>query len=219
LALMQDILNWDPTNQDVSTWVTNYPDNNATVAEEQASVALLQTGQYNLTSAQLAEYDADLQAINPELPQYFTNDGIVTDPNYVDYANQLEAGTLSSSSWTFDPEYGGYNPNLLGSDLLTLLTNNQWNFSSLENVNTVGFLLDPAQGDPGLSAAAAVPASAAMVSNLANLPSLSTDLTALLASFGTTAGADAVSAALAELSAQFTADLATVVPQSLLGLF
>jgi hypothetical protein len=218
LALMQDILAWDPTNQDVSTWVANYPDNNATVAEEQASVALLQTGQYNLTSAQLAEYDADLQAINPELPQYFTNDGIVTDPNYLDYANQLDSGTLTSSSWTFDPEYGGYNPNLLGSDLLTLLTNNQWNFTSLENVNTVGFLLDPAQGDPGLSAAAVAPASAA-VSNLANLPALSTDLSALLASFGTTAGADAVSAALAELSAQFTADLAAVVPQSLLGLF
>jgi hypothetical protein len=216
LALVKDVLAWDPTNQDVSTWVANYPDNNATVAEEQASVALLQTGQYNLTSAQLAEYDADLQAINPELPQYFTNDGIVTDPNYVAYSDALVNGQTLPA---FDPVYGGYNPNLLGTDLLTLLTNNQWNFSSLENVNTVGFLLDPAQGDPGLSAAAAVPASTD-VSSLANFDaSLSTDLSTLLASFGTTAGADAVSAALAELSAQLTADLAAIVPQSVLGLF
>jgi hypothetical protein len=213
LALVQDILAWDPTNQDVSTWVANYPDNNATLAEAQASVALLQTGEYNLTAAQLAEYDADLSAINPELPAYFTNDGIITDPNYVAYSDALVNGNPLPA---FDPVYGGYDPNLVGQDLLTLLTNNEWNFSSLENINTVGFLLDPAQGDPGLLAAAAVPASAD-VSGVD--PSLSTDLSTLLASFGTTAGADAVSAALAEISAQLTADLANFVPQSLLSLF
>jgi hypothetical protein len=212
LALVQDILAWDPTNQDVATWVANYPDNNATVAEQEASVALLQTGQYNLTPEQLAAYDADLNAINPELPAYFTNDGIVTDPNYLDYSEALTNGTPLPA---FDPVYGGYDPNLLGTDLLTLLTNNQWNFSSLENINTVGFLLDPAQGDPGLFAAAAEPAAGASSLD----PSLSTDLSTLLAGLGTTAGADTLSQLFAELSAQFTADLATIVPQSLLGLF
>jgi len=215
LALVQDILAWDPTNQDIATWVANYPDNNATLAEEEASVALLQTGQYNLTPEQLAEYDADLNAINPELPAYFTNDGIVTDPNYVAYSEALTNGTPLPA---FDPVYGGYDPNLLGSDLLTLLTNNEWNFSSLENINTVGFLLDPAQGDPGLGAAA-VPAATDASSATSVVPSLSTDLSTVLASLGTTAGADTLSALTAELSAQLTADLAAIVPQSVLGLF
>ncbi|MGA8332570.1 MAG: hypothetical protein WB777_25295 [Mycobacterium sp.] len=213
LALVQDILNWDPTNKDVATWVANYPDNNATLAEEEASVALLQTGQYNLTAAQLLEYDNDLTAINPELPYLFTNDGIVTDPNYLAYSDALVNGQTLPA---FDPEYGGYNPGLVGEDYWTLLTNNEWNFSSLENVNIVGFLLDPAQGDPGLSAAAAVPA-AADISGVD--PSLSSDLSTLLASLGATVGSDAVSAAIADISAQISADLATIVPQSLLSLF
>jgi hypothetical protein len=219
LALVQDILNWDPSNTTVAQWVADYPDNNATLAEAQASVALLQTGQYNLTPEQLATYDADLSAINPELPYLYTNDGIVTDPNYLAYATALENGTTLPA---FDPTYGGYNPELVGQDYLTLLTNNEWNFASLENVNVVGFLLDPAQGDPGLSAAA-VPAAAAdpsVSTDLSSLdPTLSTDLSTLLASLGTTVGADTVSQLVSELTAQLTADLAAVVPQSLLGMF
>ena len=208
LALVQDILAWDPSNTTVAQWVADFPDNNATTVESEDAVALLQTGQYNLTPDQLATYDADLTAINPELPALLTNDGIVTDPNYLAFAD----GTTT----TFDPTYGGYDPILVIQDLQTLLTNNDWNFSSLDNVNTVGFLLDPAEGDPGLSAAAAVPA-ATDVSSLD--PSLSSDLSSLLAGLGTTAGADSLSALTAELSAQLTADLAAVVPQSLLGLF
>jgi hypothetical protein len=209
LGLMQDILAWDPTNTNISEWIANFPDNNATTVESELSVALLQTGQYNLTPDQLATYDADLAAINPELPAYYTNDGIVTDPNYLAFGD----GTTTD----FDPTYGGYDPNLLGSDILTLLTNNQWNFSSLENINTVGFLLDPAQGDPGLSAAAE-PASA--TTDLSSLdPSLTSDLSTLLASFGTTAGADTLSTVMAEISAQLAADFASFVPQSVLGLF
>jgi hypothetical protein len=216
LALVQDIEAWDPTNTTVQEWITNYPDNNASITEAQASVALLQTGQYNLTPEQLATYDADLNAINPELAAYYTNDGIVTDPNYLAYSEALTNGTTLPA---FDPVYGGYNPELIGSDLLTLLTNNEWNFASLENINTVGFLLDPAQGDPGLSAAtaAAEPAGTADLSSLD--PSLTTDLSTLLASLGTTAGADALSQLTAELTAQLTADLAAIVPQSLLGMF
>jgi hypothetical protein len=44
-------------------------------------------------------------------------------------------------------------------------------------------------------------------------------MSALLASLGATLSSDAVSAALAEISAQITADLATFVPQSVLSLF
>jgi hypothetical protein len=206
-ALVADILAWDPSNTTIQDWLTS-DDSAATTTEAEDSVALLQTGDYNLTPDQLATYDADLTAINPELPYLFTNDGIVTDPNYLAFGD----GTTT----TFDPTYGGYDPNLVGQDYLTLLTNNDWNFSSLDNVNTVGFLLDPAQGDPGLSAAAGVPA-ATDVSSLD--PSLSSDLSTLLAGLGTTAGTDTLSQLTAELSAQLTADLAAVVPQSLLGLF
>lgn len=206
-ALVQDILAWDPSNTTIQAWLTG-DDSTATTVEAEDAVALLQTGQYNLTPDQLATYDADLAAINPELPAYFTNDGIVTDPNYLAFGD----GTTTD----FDPTYGGYDPNLIGSDLLTLLTNNEWNFSSLENINTVGFLLDPAQGDPGLAAAAAVPA-ATDASGLD--PSLSTDLSSLLSSFGTTAGSDLLSQLATDFSTQFATDLGTQLPTSILSLF
>ncbi|WP_343572153.1 hypothetical protein [Mycobacterium sp.] len=203
-ALVQDILAWDPSNTTIQDYLSSTTDSTSTQAETDDAVALLQTGYYNLTPDQLATYDADLAAINPELPALFTNDGIVTDPNYVAYA----ADPLTT---TFDPTYGGYDPNLDGQDLLTLLTNNDWNFSSLNNANTVGFLLDPTQGDPGLTG------SAASASSLD--PSMSTDLSALMSSLGATAGADSVSQILAEVSAQISADLSSFVPQSLLSMF
>jgi hypothetical protein len=214
-ALVQDILAWDPSNTTIQDWLTS-ADSTATTTEAEDSVALLQTGYYNLTPEQLATYDADLTAINPELPYLFTNDGIVTDPNYLAFGD----GTTT----TFDPTYGGYDPNLDGQDLLTLFTNNDWNYSSLDNINTVGFLLDPAQGDPGLAAAAAVPA-ATDASSLD--PSLSTDLSGLLSSFGTTAGSDLLSQLATDFSTQFATELATQLatdlgtqlPTSLLSMF
>jgi len=204
-ALVQDILAWDPSNTTIQTYLSSSAtDSTATQAETYDAIALLQTGYYNLTPDQLATYDADLAAINPELPALFTNDGIVTDPNYLAYA-------ADPKTTTFDPTYGGYDPNLDGQDLLTLLTNNDWNFTSLGNANTVGFLLDPAQGDPGLTGAAA---SASSLD-----PSLSTDLSALMSSLGATAGADSLGQILAEVSAQISADLSSFVPQSLLSMF
>jgi hypothetical protein len=203
-ALVQDILAWDPSNTTIQSYLNSTTDSTATQAETYDAIALLQTGYYNLTPDQLATYDADLAAINPELPALFTNDGIVTDPNYLAYA-------ADPSTTTFDPTYGGYDPNLDGQDLLTLLTNNDWNFTSLGNANTVGFLLDPAQGDPGLTGAAA---SANSLD-----PSLSTDLSALMSSLGATAGADSLGQILAEVSAQISADLSSFVPQSLLSMF
>jgi hypothetical protein len=214
LDLVKDVLAWDPTNQDVATWVANYPDNNATLAEAQASVALLQTGEYNLSYDNLLNYDALLAQINPELPAYFTNDGIITDPNYVAYSDALVNGDPLPG---FDPVYGGYNFNLVGSDLLTLLTNNKWDFTPLENINTLYYFFDPASQNVVSEPAVSTAASAADVSSLD--PSLSADLTTLLASLGTTAGADAMSVAISELTAQLTADLESIVPQSLLGLF
>jgi hypothetical protein len=205
LALVKDVLAWDPSNTTIQEWITNYPDNNATTVQAEDAVALLQTGVYNLTPEQLATYDADLAAINPELPYLFTNEGIVTDPNYLAFTD----GTTT----TFDPTYGGYDPNLIGQDLLTLLTNNEWNYSSLENVNTVGFLLDPAQGDPILSAASAATDPSSVD------PSLSTDLSTLLAGLGTTAGSDLLSQLVTDLGTQLTADLSTVLPSSILSLF
>lgn len=207
-ALVQDILAWDPSNTTIQSYLNSTTDSTATQAETYDAIALLQTGYYNLTPEQLATYDADLAAINPELPALFTNDGIVTDPNYLAYA-------ADPSTTTFDPHYGGYDPNLDGQDLLKLLTNNDWNFTSLGNANTVGFLLDPAQGDPGLTGAAA--SAAASGTNVYS--SMSTDLSALISSLGATAGADSLGQILAEVSAQISADLSSFVPQSLLSMF
>jgi len=146
-ALVQDVENWDPNNTTIQDWLNAYPDNNATTTEAEDAVAILQTGEYNLTPTELGTYDSDLAAINPELPYLFTNAGIVTDPNYLAFAD----GTTS----TFDPTYGGYNPNLIGSDLLTLLTNNDTNFSALANPDTLSFLADPASGSFSLGGGAA----------------------------------------------------------------
>jgi hypothetical protein len=149
-ALVQDILAWDPSNTTIQEWLANYPDNNPTTGEVADSIALLQTGEYNLTPEQVATYDADLAAINPELPNLFTNGGIVTDPNYLAIAD----GTAT----TLDPTYGGYNPNLVGEDLLTLLTNNETNYTALSNLDTLWFLVDPAPGaDLGGGAASLLP--------------------------------------------------------------
>ena len=49
------------------------------------AVALLQTGAYNFSPTELAQVDTALGNINPELPALFTNEGILTDPNYLTY--------------------------------------------------------------------------------------------------------------------------------------
>jgi len=121
------------------------------------------------------------------------------------------------------------------NDLLTLATNNEWNYSQLSNPELMWFLSDPLTSPdpyngnvpdgvpwwealqtafPGASAAAADSAGGASAAS-----ELSTGLSALLAGAGTTAGADALSAAFAEISAAITADLAQVVPQSILSMF
>ena len=211
LGLMQDILALDPSNANIAQWVAAYPDNNATTLQAEESVALLQTGEYNLSYENLLNYDALLAQINPELPVLFTNSGIVTDPNYVAFVD----GTAA-----FNPTYGGYNPYAELGDYYNLLTNNEWNYTALandfSNPATLYYLFDPASQNVTTGALSA----ASAASTLSGLdPSLSSDLSTLVASLGTSAGADALSQALSELSTQLTTDLAAFVPQSLLSLF
>lgn len=216
-ALVQDILAWDPTNTTIQEWLTS-TDSTATTTEAEDSVALLQTGDYNLTYDNLVNYDAMLAQINPELPNLLTNEGIITDPNYVAFGD----GTTS----TFDPVYGGYNPNLVDQDLLTLFTNNDWNYSALSadlsNPSTAFYLFDPASGNPAEAGASAVSDTTGGLD-----PSLSTDLGGLLSSFGTTAGSDLLSQWATDFSTQFATELATQLatdlgtqlPTSVLSMF
>jgi hypothetical protein len=218
-ALVADIAKSDPSNTTLANWVADYnisPTlvNEPTPDQVNASVALLQTGIYNLTPTELAHVDTGLGSINAELPQLLTNAGVYTDPAYEAYTG---TGPL-------DPTYGGYDPQLVFNDLITMF-GTPTNLSQLGNPALLLFLADPVTSpDPynggmvdGGSAAAAVAAESAGGSSAAG--QLSTDLSTLLASFGTTAGADALSAALAEMSAQFSAELANIVPQSLLSMF
>jgi hypothetical protein len=212
----------DPSNTTLSTWVTDYAINPALVNEPtadeiNASTALLQTGIYNLDAQELADVDKGLASINPELPYLYTNAGYFTDPAYQAYTG---TGPL-------DPEYGGYNPQLVFNDLVALATNNEWNYSQLSNPELLWFLADPLTNpDPyngGVADGAAAVATGGLgsfdPSQFSQLSQFSTDLSSLLASLGTTVGSDALSAALADISAQISADLASFVPQSVLGMF
>jgi hypothetical protein len=237
-ALVQDVENWDPSNTTIQEWLTDYAagtESTATTTEAEDSIALLQTGLYNLTPEQLAAYDADLAAINPELPYLFTNGGIVTDPNYLAFAD----GTTT----TFDPTYGGYDPFLLGSDLLTLFTNNDTNFSELTNIDVLEELLFPASGDPAASVASSAASSAdtttlstelssllggsdgsttandaaslAGLLGLSAASTLSTDFSALLSTLTT----DLSSALSADLGSTLSTDLASILPSTVLSMF
>jgi hypothetical protein len=117
-------------------------------------------------------------------------------------------------------EYGGYDPQLVFNDLVALATNNEWNFNAA-TPEVLWFLAAPLTSPDPYNGGAVDGAAAVATSGLGSFdPSqYSTDLSALLASLGTTVGSDALSAALAEISAQISADLATFVPQSILGMF
>jgi hypothetical protein len=228
-GLVQSIENMDPSNTTLQAWLNAYNTDPTSVNEPSqpdinAAIALLQTGSYNFSPAELAQVDTALGNINPELPALLTNSGILTDPDYLTYSTDPAAVT-DPTTGLLDTVYGGYNPYLelsdymilfqdagsdpvdptLSADLNTLLTD----FSFPGNPAALTAILD---GAPVAASASAVDPSAVD-------PSFSSDLSTLFASFGTTAGADALSAALAEISAQLSADLANIVPQSLLGLF
>ena len=207
LGLLQDVAAWDPTNTSLSEYVTEFAanlENNATQDETNDAIALLQTGTYNFTPTELAQVDTALGNINPELPFLFTNDGIITDPAYEAYTG---TGAL-------DPVYGGYDPNLVGTDLVTLfqdslssptdptlstdLTTLANDFTFPGNAANLAALL---AGDPVAASASAT-----------DPTGLSADFSSLLASLGATAGSDALSQSLSDLSTQFAAEFANLLP-------
>jgi hypothetical protein len=204
LALLQDVAAWDPTNTTLSEYVTEFAanmENNATQDEINDAIALLQTGSYNFSPTELAQVDTALGNINPELPYLFTNDGIITDPAYEAYTG---TGAL-------DPVYGGYDPNLVGTDLVTLF---QDSLSSPTDPTLSADLSTLANdfsfpGDAANLAAilAGDPASAAAAST--DPTGLTADLSTLLASFGASAGTDSLSQLLTDLSTQFASDFGT----------
>jgi hypothetical protein len=204
---LHDVAAWDPTNTSLAGYVTEFAanmENNATQNEINDAIALLQTGTYNFSPTELAQVDTALGNINPELPALFTNDGIITDPAYLAYTG---TGPL-------DPVYGGYDPNLVGTDLVTLFQDSLSNpvdptlstdlstlatdFSFPGNAANLAAIL---AGDPASAAAAAT-----------DPTGLSADFSSLLASLGATAGSDALSQMLTDLSAQFATDLGTWLP-------
>jgi hypothetical protein len=109
-AYLADLANTTATNDGTTGTV-----NNATLDQAQQSIALLQTGMFNLSPDQLATVDTDLANINPELPALLTNAGIITDPGYLSFLNDPGSGSA------FDPVYGGFNPTLILPDLWDLL--------------------------------------------------------------------------------------------------
>ena len=142
-----DMLDPDNSNAMIQAWLAGvagtgaFPDNNATPEQIAASIALLQTGIFNLTPEQLDEVVGQLDAINPALPALAVNAGILTDPGYLAYVT--EPGTA------FDPVYGGWNPALVLPDILQL-------FGIDAGSSGVSQLVDPAAAATGFDAAMSV---------------------------------------------------------------
>jgi hypothetical protein len=214
LDLLKDVLAWDPTNTSLANYVGDFAEqNNATIPEINDAIALLQTGSYNFSPTELAQVDQALANINPELPALYTNAGILTDPNYLAYTTDPTDPSLVNSSGELVGAYGGYDPNLVGSDFVTYLQDS-FNGSTdptlsadLQTLATdfafpgnAANLADILAGDPAVAAASVDPTS------------FSADFANLLAGLGGTAGSDALSSAMTDLSTQFAADLASWLP-------
>ena len=231
-AIVQDIANLDPSNTTLQTWLAEYAAGTAaapTQTQIDETIALLQTGEYNLTPAQLATVDADLASINPELPALYTNAGILTDPGYLAFTDATANTTGPTTTVPFDPVYGGLNPNLVGQDLVTLLTNNETNVNALSDPSSLAalFFAGAIVTDPGAFSAAAVdPSSASAMSNdaanlsamlgLSGASTLAADVSALLAQLST----ELSTALSADLGSTLPTDLATTLPTDFLsGLF
>jgi hypothetical protein len=165
-ALVGDIAKLAPNNPMISEWLAGFgtTDNGPTTTQVDASLALLQTGFFNLTETQLSHVDSMLAAINPELPALLTNAGILTDPGYLAFAE-------SGATGTWDPVYGGYDPDLVFADLIKLF-------------------------DPSYVASAAASHGAGLAADASTLSAgldsapLVADLTDLLGNFGANLGPD-----------------------------
>jgi hypothetical protein len=166
--LVADISKLDPSNTTLSTWVTDYNINPALVNEPtqpdiDASVALLQTGEYNLTGQELLDVDKLLYEINPELPQLLTNMGIYTDPDYVAYATNgattyIDPSTgltesVTTATGDLNTAYGGFDYWNVPGDLIKLFTS-PTDWSILGNSEDMWFLADPLSSPDPLNSGA-----------------------------------------------------------------
>jgi hypothetical protein len=222
LALLQDVLAWDPSNTSLASYVSDFAEqNNATQPEINDAIALLQTGEYNFSPTELAQVDQALANINPELPALYTNSGIITDPAYLTYLSDPSSVT-DPTTGQIESVYGGYDPSLefgdfvtmlqdagtdptdptLSTDLQTLLTDFTFpgNMANLESIL-----------DGGGAVAPTVAAEAT--------PGFSTDLSSLLSSFGLTSGSDLLTQLSSELSSALAADLGSSLPSLLASSF
>lgn len=215
LGLLQNVLAWDPTNASLASYVGDFAaQNNATQPEINDSVALLQTGSYNFSPTELAQVDTALGNINPELPALYTNEGILTDPNYLTYISDPDTPGITNSSGQLIGEYGGYNYLLVGDDLVKLF---QDSVSSPVDPTLSTDLQTLATdftfpGDPANLAAILAGDPAAAAAGSTDPTGLSADFSSLLASLGATAGSDALSQSLSDLGTQFAADFASLLP-------
>ena len=175
-----------------------YPNNNASQEQINYAVALLQTGMYNLTPEQLDNYNDALAGINGGLPALFTNAGIVTDPEYLQFLEPGNGGL--DPSVPLEGMYGGYNASLVWSDLLAL-DDDETNWGQLLNVNTLGTLFFPLSSTAAESGA----------STASEIGQFDLDLGAFLGGFDTAAMSADLTNLLEDLAASWIPDLATSV--------
>lgn len=199
-----DMLDPDDSNPMIQAWlagfdgVSDFPNNNATPDQIAASIALLQTGMFNLTPAQLDGVIGQLEDINPVLPTLAVNAGFITDPGYLDF--------VTNPGTEFAPVYGGWNPALVLPDILQL-------FGIDAGSSGIGELVDPAAASGGFDAAVGLDLGA-LLSGF-DPADVSADLATMLGAFDPTA----LSADFATLLEDFTAALAPDLATTLLNLF
>jgi hypothetical protein len=205
-----DMLDPDGSNPMIQAWLAGfasdalYPNNNATQEQINYSVALLQTGMYNLTPEQLGNYNDALTSINGGLPALFTNAGIVTDPAYLQFIQPDNAGLDPAEP--LEGLYGGYNPALVWNDLLAL-GDYETDYSQLLDINTLETLFFPlsSTAEPGAS-------TAFDLSGLfGGLDASSLDLGALFGGFDPAAMSADFADLLEDLTAAWVPDVATSV--------
>jgi hypothetical protein len=190
----------DQSNPMIQAWLAGFeegaefPNNNATPDQVATSIALLQTGIFNLTPEQLGGALTQLEEINPALPALAVNAGFLTDPGYLAFVN--DPGS------EFEPVYGGWNPALVWPGLLEL-------FGVSDETSEIGQMFDPATFDLsglfGDSDASAFDLSALFGA----LDPTSLDLGALFGGFDTAAMSAELADLLEDLTAAWVPDLAT----------